>query len=200
MAYWGSRSLSVQVRQTSPGRVKHARLNETERYNLLQAYSEIDRLPLYIDDRSYTLSAIARGVRRMPSKPQVVIVDHLHLMRTQGRQENRNTELSTITRELKLLAGELNCTVLLLAQLNRSSEKENRPPEMRDLRESGSIEADADVIIFLHRKQQMTEGDRKTPVPVDMLLVKQRDGASHIRIPMLLIGHYYQFREAERKE
>lgn len=183
--------------QVDNAKVRHGRMNDVERYALVAALSAIRELPLYIDDKAHTFAAMAREVRKMRVKPKLMVVDHLHLMRSAGRHENRNNELAGITRDLKLFAGEMDMAILLLAQLSRASEKENRPPEMRDLRDCGSIESDADVILFLHRKEQMSSGDSKAPVSVDMLLAKQREGIAWIKIPMLLAGRFYQLIETE---
>jgi replicative DNA helicase len=186
--------------QVDNSSVRYGRMNEAERYAYARALKEIRELPIFIDDRAHTFAAMVQGIRRMKDKPRLVIVDHLHLMRSVGRHENRNNELATITRDMKLLAGEMDLTVLLLAQLNRESEKLGRRPEMRDLRECGSIEADADVITFLHRKEVMAAGGDKGPVPVEMFLAKQREGVSFVRMPMMLIGKYYKFVEMSDEE
>lgn len=181
--------------QVDNSNVRHGTMSEVERYDFMQALGRIKKLPLFIDDKAHTFADMASQVRKMKQKPHLMIVDHLHLMRSVGRHENRNNELAGITRGLKLFAGEMNVTVLLLAQLSRASEKENRPPEMRDLRDCGSIEADADVILLLHRKEAMTSADNKKPAAVTMLLAKQRDGVSMIKIHMLLMGKYFRLVE-----
>ena len=179
--------------------VRHGRMSEVERHDFMRALVEIKKLPLFVDDTAHTFAAMASEVRKMKRKPNLMIVDHLHLMRSVGRHENRNNELAGITRDLKLFAGEMDLAVQLLAHLSRASEKENRPPEMRDLRDSGSVEGDADVILLLHRKEAMTSKDNKGPVPVNMLLAKQRDGVSMIKLPMMLTGKYFRFSEVDEE-
>lgn len=181
--------------QVDNSNVRHGRMSEMERFEFVQALAGIRQLPMFIDDRAHTFAAMASEIRKMRVKPRLMVVDHLHLMRSVGRHENRNNELAGITRDLKLFAGEMELTVLLLAQLSRASERDNRPPEMRDLRDSGSIEADADIVTFLHRKEQMTNEEIKAPVPVDMLLAKNREGAAFMRLPMMLVGKHYRFTE-----
>lgn len=172
-------------------------LGQEGRRDFARALSEISALPLHIDDRSATFAAMAREVRRMQEKPRLVIVDHLHLMRGSSKAENRNNELAQITRELKLFAGEMGVSVVLLAQLNRQSDKDSRPPEMRDLRDCGAIEADADIVLFLHRKQEtVMEAEKGKPVPVDLRIAKQRDGQAFVKFPMLLYGPFYRFEES----
>lgn len=179
--------------------IRHGRMSGDERYKFLGALASIGGLPLYIDDKAQTFPAMAREIRRMPIKPRVVIIDHLHLMRSTGRAENRNNELAGITRDLKLMAGEIGCTVILLAQLNRMSPKEKRPPEMHDLRECGSIEADADIILLLHKLEEHEgEAAKGLPVPVEVRLAKQREGVAYLKIPMMLVGKHYRFYETER--
>lgn len=186
--------------QVDNASVRHGTMEPHERHEFVKALSRIKALPLFIDDRAHTFAEMSSQVRKMKQKPHLMIVDHLHLMRSVGRHENRNNELAGITRQLKLFAGEMEMTVLLLAHLSRSSDKENRPPEMRDLRDSGSIEGDADVILLLHRKEAMTSSDNKKPAPVNMLLAKQRDGVSMIKIPLLLVGKYFKFSEPSTDE
>lgn len=186
--------------QVDNSNLRHGRLRESERHALLVALNELREMPLYIDDSAQTFPAMAQAVRKMPVRPRLVVVDHLHLMRTVGRHENRNNELASVTRDLKLFAGEMGLSSLLLAQLNRSSEKENRPPSLHDLRECGAIEADADVVLFLHRKETVQTEDKKgSPVPVDLLLAKQREGAAYIQIPMMLHGKFYKFYECDQQ-
>lgn len=183
--------------QVNKTKLRHGHASEVERLAVLHALKAISELPLYIDDTCYTFSAMAKKVRHMPVLPKLIIIDHLNLMRTPERHENRNNELSRITRELKLFAKEMKVAVLLLSQLNRSSEKENRAPQMSDLRDTGSSEQDGDVVIFLHRKDKLD--DRRSlddPIPVDFILAKQRDGVAFRKHPMKLQGKYCQFVEA----
>lgn len=178
-------------------RLDYGELDSNERREFTRALNQISELPLHLDDRSHTFAAMAREVRRMPETPRLLVVDHLHLMRGSSKSENRNNELAQITRELKLFAGEMGISILLLAQLSRASEKDSRPPEMRDLRDCGAIEADADIVLFLHRKQEtLTEADKGKPVQVELRIAKQRDGRAFIKFPMLLYGPHYHFEES----
>jgi len=191
---------ACNIGKVDNARLRHGRLIDSERHDFIKAMSEISSLPWFVDDRANTFAEMARGVHRMPFKPRLVIVDHLHLMRSVGRHENRNNELAGITRDLKLFAGQMSTTIILLAQLSRASEKENRAPEMRDLRDCGSIEADADIIFFLHRRDATTtEAERPERVPVDLLLAKQREGVAYMKIPLHLVGKYYKFEEINER-
>lgn len=134
---------------------------------------------MYIDDRGLmTTSEIKRICRvRSKNKPlSLVVIDYLQLVTPTGKNGNREQEVSSISRELKLIAKEFEVPILLLSQLNRKSESENREPQMSDLRESGAIEQDADTIIFLHQDkitiQSLGSG---RPEPLKVIVRKGRN-------------------------
>jgi replicative DNA helicase len=183
--------------------IRRGRLKPLERESMARELRGLVKLPLWINTRARTVAAIHAATRKAISKQKLsfIVVDHLHLLGGNAkRQDNRNRELDQMTAELKLMAGELDIAVLLLSQLNRSHETEKRPPEMRDLRECGSIEANADVIVFLHRKDQVQDEASQLPfAPVDMILAKQREGVTYLKFPMLLFGKYSQFVEDEQR-
>ncbi|NNM87802.1 MAG: replicative DNA helicase, partial [Phycisphaerae bacterium] len=113
---------------------------------------------------------------------EMVVIDYLQLMEA-PREENRQQQISSINRGIKALARELNCPVICLSQLNRASESENRLPRTSDLRESGSIEQDADVVMLLHREAVMHRGDQDwieaNPDKLNeaqLIIAKQRNG------------------------
>jgi hypothetical protein len=126
-------------------------LNRKERGRFLEASAAIDELPLRIDDSSIvTVPAMHAAVRRYNAsnpKLRLVVVDYLQLMEATGRQENRVLELSQITRGLKRMAMELDVAILAACQLNRAAADDR--PQLHNLRESGSIEQDADTVMFL---------------------------------------------------
>jgi replicative DNA helicase len=104
----------------------------------------------------------------------LICIDYLQLMKPGVRAENRTQEIGLITRALKTLAKELNFPVLVAAQLNREVEKRaDKRPQLSDLRESGDIEADSDVVIFLHQPDPTAAGDT---LPVDLIVAKHRNG------------------------
>src|SRR5690606_34215675 len=133
-------------------------LNADERRRLQLAAMELTESPLYIDDTAGTnLMDVHAKLRRLKSEQGLglVVVDYLQLMSSRGRTENRTQEVSALSRGLKLLAKELRVPMLVLSQLSRATE--TRPgdhiPQLSDLRESGSIEQDADVVMFIYRPE-----------------------------------------------
>ena len=136
--------------------------------------------PLYVDDSAnITISEIRSKCRRLKQQENLglVVIDYLQLM-TSGRQvESRQQEVSAMSRNLKLLAKDLDIPVIAVAQLNRNSEgRTDRKPMMSDLRESGSLEQDADIIILLHRPDYYDKEDR--PGEADIIVAKHRAGAT----------------------
>lgn len=136
-------------------------LDDAERHHLLQVSSELSELPLYIDDapgRSMAqIAAICRRLKRSPkTNLGLVIIDYLQLIEPEDRRAPREQQVAQITRRLKFLSKELDVPVIALAQLNRAVESrsgKDRRPRLADLRESGSIEQDADVVMLLHRPE-----------------------------------------------
>lgn len=172
-------------------------LRPDQRMAFMRAMSEIDAMPLYFDDTtSCTVSAIHAAIRRLNAVRPVgfVVIDYLQLMEAPGRHENRNQSVSAVSRGLKLAAMDLGIPFLVLSQLNRP-EKEGgtvttRAPILQDLRESGSIEQDADIVLFLHRKKQ-DYGDIRA---VDLIVAKQRNGPLDT-IPMNFYSSYTRLEE-----
>src|SRR6266853_3202304 len=156
-------------------------------------------VPLWIDDSgSSTVAEMSAKARRMMrDKPlSMVIVDYLQLITTHGRFGNRNEEVASITRGLKALAKELKVPVLVLSQLTRAPEREDRQPMLSDLRESGAIEQDADVVMFIHRpnmfKPDQSPEDR---AKTELLIAKQRNGPTD-RIHLVFLSAFTRFEEA----
>ena len=139
---------------------------------------EIAEWNLSIHEREQSIqditSKIRSSVAKDPDHEHLVIIDYLQLMTVKGRYERRDLEVGAITRELKLLARELNIPIILLSQLSRSVEqRQDKRPMMSDLRESGNIEQDADVISFLYRDDYYTQEGSDV---VEVILRKQRNG------------------------
>ena len=162
-------------------KVRSGMLKDNELKSLLQEGERLKNLPLWIDDSSLLtpmeLRAKARRLARQEEDGlSLIVIDYLQLMQLPTSAENRVNQISEISRALKSLAKELNVPVVALSQLNRAVEQRpNRRPVMSDLRDSGAIEQDADVILFLYREKAY---DRETDVgdKAEVLIGKQRNG------------------------
>ena len=156
-------------------------LNEAEIMHLQSVCNELRDIPMYIDDTAgMTVLELRAKTRRLRQRHRIagVFVDYLQLMYTPGA-ESRQQEIATISRGLKALARELHIPVVALAQLNRSPEgREGHRPRMSDLRESGAIEQDADVVILLHREEYYKPKDENPDIKgvAEIIIAKQRNG------------------------
>lgn len=160
--------------------VRKGRLHHDDWKKLTNAVSVLHEAPIHIDETGAItpaeLSARARRLMREYGKLGLVVVDYLQLMGISGLGDTRAGEIGVATRGLKKLAKELNCPVLALSQVNRGVEsRPNKRPNMSDLRESGDIEQDADVIIFLYRDEVYDE-DSKHKGITEAIVAKQRNG------------------------
>ena len=158
-------------------------LNSEERQRLQVAASQLVRAPLFIDDTAgANLMDMHAKLRRLQAERKqplgLVVVDYLQLMSGRGRFENRNQEISAISRGFKLLAKELNVPMLVLSQLSRAPETRqgDHRPQLSDLRESGSIEQDADLVAFIFREEVYKPGDERLRGRAELLVQKQRNG------------------------
>jgi replicative DNA helicase len=156
-------------------------LSAEERKRLQAAASSLVEAPLFIDDTAGVhLMDIHAKLRRLKAEHGLglVVVDYLQLMSGRGRFENRNQEISTISRGMKLLAKDLNVPVLVLSQLNRAPETRqgDHRPQLSDLRESGSIEQDADLVAFIFREEVYRPNDDSLRGQAELILAKQRNG------------------------
>ncbi|RXK55452.1 replicative DNA helicase [Oleiharenicola lentus] len=140
---------------------------------------EFKRAPILIDDASnLTIMELRAKARRIHARKKLgmVIVDYLQLLSGTDPRAPREQQVAEVSRGLKALAKELDVPVLVLSQLNRSSEKENRTPRLSDLRESGSIEQDADVVLMLSRPKDADEKFQTAAGAADLIVAKQRNG------------------------
>jgi len=156
-------------------------LTQEERRKLNQALHELVESPLYIDDTpGLHLMDMHAKLRRLQSERKLglVIVDYLQLMSGQGRFENRNQEVSALSRGMKLLAKELNVPMMVLSQLSRAVETRqgDHRPQLSDLRESGSIEQDADVVGFIFREEVCHRDREDLRGLAELIVAKQRNG------------------------
>jgi replicative DNA helicase len=177
--------ISAGVARICSRKLRDAKLDSRGQVAIASAYKRVEAAPLYIDtDKRVTVHDIrARAVRRNNAlkrtgkKLGLVVVDYLQLMRGADSRMPREQQIAEMSRTLKILAGELCCPVLALSQLNRGNEKENREPRMSDMRESGTLEQDADVVILLHRPVPDAPYPDPEKEQVKLILAKVRDGA-----------------------
>ena len=144
-----------------------------------KAAEEFKKAPLLIDDSSnLTIMELRAKARRIHARKKLgmIIVDYLQLLSGSDPRAPREQQVAEVSRGLKALAKELDVPVLVLSQLNRSSEKENRTPRLSDLRESGSIEQDADVVLMLSRPKDADEKFQTAANAADLIVAKQRNG------------------------
>jgi len=178
-------------------RLKTGYLRDEDWGRLTDAYGSLYEAPIFIDDSpDISLIEIKAKARRLKieSNISLIIVDYLQLIRSKGRVENRVIEVSNITRGLKNLARELTIPVIVLSQLSRAVDKrDSSRPILSDLRESGSIEQDADVVMFLYRP----DAERKDEI--DLSVAKQRNGPTG-RVRLLFLSEYTRFVEVVGEE
>jgi replicative DNA helicase len=158
--------------------LRKGRLSSADMKKLIDASGPLRNAKLFIDDTpSQGMLRIAANARRLKVREKIslVIIDYLQLIEPDNRRDSRQEQVAHISRRLKFLARELHIPVIALAQVNRASEdRTDRKPRLADLRESGSIEQDADVVIILHRPELHTAGEK--PGVVEVNIAKQRNG------------------------
>lgn len=162
-------------------RMRSGYLDDGEWTRIGRASGDISDAPLYVDDTSELgLAAIRAKTRRIAQRGGLglVIVDYLQLMQTTSRrQDNREREVAELSRGLKVLSGELHAPIIGVAQLNRGPEqRHDKTPGLADLRESGALENDADVVILVHRDEYYTKAKSERPGEVDLIVAKNRHG------------------------
>jgi replicative DNA helicase len=153
--------------------------NGAEQKELLKAADEFSKAPIFIDDSSHlTIMELRAKARRLYARQPLglIVVDYLQLISPTDPKTPREQQVGEISRGLKGLAKELDVPVLVLSQLNRSAEKENRTPKLSDLRESGSIEQDADVVLMLARPRDADEKFQVAADSAELIVAKQRNG------------------------
>ena len=160
------------------------------------AVGRLSSAPLWIDDNpNTTVMEIRAKARRLKSRVGsigMIVVDYLQLMSGRDRAENRQVEVSEISRSLKILARELECPVVALSQLSRNLEqRQDKRPMLSDLRESGSIEQDADVVMFLYR-DEVYDVESPDQGMAEVLVAKHRSGPTG-RVKLAWLKHYTKF-------
>ena len=175
--------------------MRTGQMNDDDWARLARRMSEVADAPLFIDDSpNMNLMEIRAKCRRLKQRNDLkfVIIDYLQLMSSPKRVENRQQEVSDMSRSLKLLAKELDVPVVALSQLNRGPEQRtDKRPLLSDLRESGSIEQDSDVVILLHREDAY---ERESPRAgeADLIVAKHRNGPT-ATVTVAFQGHYSRF-------
>ncbi len=187
--------------QIDQSKLRNGYLNSDEKKKLIAAVTPINQAPLYVDDNAdlgiMELMSKARQLKRK-GKLDLLIIDYLQLMKT-GKEENRAVAIGAISRGLKILAKEMQIPVIALAQLSRKVEEKGRErPQLSDLRESGSIEQDADMVWFVERKFVQTHREEDKYL-AELIVAKHRNGSVK-DIPMTFIPEYTTFYDAAPEE
>jgi replicative DNA helicase len=196
-----SQRLLAAEAEIDSNRLRSGRLAQSDFEPLVRAMGNLANLPIYIDDTAnLTVTQMRSQLRRLqsqyPDKLGLVLLDYLQLM--EGSSDNRVQELSKITRSLKGLARELNVPIVALSQLSRSVEQRtNKRPMMSDLRESGSIEQDADLIIMLYRDSYYNP-DSPDRNAAEIIVTKHRNGPTGT-VKLLFEPEFTQFRNMQRR-
>lgn len=177
-------------------RVRTGKLNDDEWQRMTYALGKLHEAPIHIDEtpalNATELRARARRLYRQCGKLGLIVIDYLQLMSAVGQGENRATEISEISRSVKALAKELHVPVVALSQLSRNVEQRpNKRPVMSDLRESGAIEQDADVILFIYR-DEVYNPDSPDKGSAEVIIGKQRNGPIGT-VKMTFLGEYTRF-------
>jgi replicative DNA helicase len=175
--------------------LRNGRFGDDDWPRIHGAIQQMAEAPIYIDDTpSMTPTEVRARARRLHRERglDLIVIDYLQLMRVAGNAENRATEISEISRSLKGLARELRVPVIALSQLNRSVEsRTDKKPVMSDLRESGAIEQDADLILFIYRDEVYNHDSPRKGI-ADINVAKQRNGPTG-EFPLTFLGKFTKF-------
>ena len=188
---------SIRLNQIKNG---HIFKNDWVRFNT--SIEKLGKLNLYFDDSSdSTIASIRAKCRKLKANSRLdfVVIDYLQLIESEGKSQQE--KVTKITRSLKLMARELDCPVLALSQLSRDVEKRegDKKPIMADLRDSGSIEQDADIVMFLYREDYYNrQSERKGEA--DLIVAKNRSGATSEGLPFLFTPEFQRFKEKKEEE
>lgn len=195
-----SRLLSTEA-MVGGTKLRTGKLAEDEWIRIIEAGDILSKTQIYMDDNpSITVPEMKAKLRRLKDV-DLVIVDYLQLMSSSNRIDNRVQEISQITRNMKIMAKELNVPVLTLSQLARDSEKRtNHRPVLSDLRDSGSIEQDADIVMFLYREDYYqdseTPGENGDKNSGECIIAKNRHGETKT-VPLHWQGEFMRFTAQE---
>lgn len=178
------------------GKISRGNLEDDDWPKLQASMTRLKDKPLYIDDTPALtpneLRSRVKRIERKHGKIGIIMVDYIQLMQVSGRSEGRTAEISEISRSLKAIASEFSCPVVALSQLNRALEQRpNKRPIMSDLRESGAIEQDADIIMFLYRDEYYNEDSEDQGI-AEVIIGKHRAGET-CTIKLAFIGQQTRF-------
>jgi replicative DNA helicase len=190
-------------------KLRGGRLTPHDEEKFQEMAGQLYNAPIYIDDSGglspFDLRAKARRLKQKDPRLSLLVIDYLQLMHQKGKVESRQLEVSEISRSLKQLAKELEVPVIALSQLNRKvEERKGGKPMLSDLRESGSIEQDADVVMFIHKEDQdegAPDGEAaarsSTVIPVELIVAKQRNGPVG-SIDLVFLSEFTRFESRAR--
>ncbi len=175
--------------------LRNGPMTEEDWAKLVPKMGQVSGAPMFIDDSpNLTMMEIRSKARRLKQRHdlKLIVIDYLQLMSSGKRVESRQLEVSEFSRQIKLLAKELDVPIVALSQLNRGPEqRSDKRPMMSDLRESGSLEQDADIVMLLHR-EDVYEKESQRPGEADIIVAKHRNGPTR-DISVLFQGHYSRF-------
>lgn len=191
-------------------KLRGGRLTQNDEEKFQEMAGKLYNAPIYIDDSGglspFDLRAKARRLKQKDPRLSLIVIDYLQLMHQKGKVESRQLEVSEISRGLKQLAKELEVPIIALSQLNRKvEERKGGKPMLSDLRESGSIEQDADVVMFIHREDEGEGGDgeeaaqSRTVIPVELIVAKQRNGPVG-SVDLVFLSEFTRFESRARGE
>ena len=190
----GQRLLAMQAR-VEMQKLKQGDLDRKDWDRITMALDELNSTKIVIDDTpGISIMEMRNKCRRLKAEQglDLIVIDYLQLMSLQGKTDNRQQEISTISRNLKLLAREMDCACIVLSQLSRAPEqRQDHRPILSDLRESGSIEQDADIVIFLYRDDYYNENTDK-PGVCEVNIAKHRSGPTD-KIDLTWVSRYTKF-------
>ncbi len=191
------------------GKIRSGELDDVAMNKLRMIAGDMREWPLYLDDSSFlTINQLRGKARRMKDRHNIemLVIDYLQLLRSESAQakDNRQNEVAEISRGIKALAKELEIPIIILAQLNRRSEEAKSEPALHNLRESGAIEQDADVVLLLHRPDPDKDEDGNERqigliIPYNLIIAKQRNGPTD-KLDILFHAPYTRFDDPVRHE
>lgn len=191
----GQRLLSMESR-VEMQKLKTGDLNRKDWDDINIALDVLSEASIFIDDTpGISIMEIKNKCRRIKAEHglDLVVLDYLQLMSFEGRTESRQQEISALSRNLKLIAREMDCPVIVLSQLSRAPEqRQDHRPQLSDLRESGSIEQDADIVLFLYRDDYYEKENSEKPGVCEVIIAKQRSGPTGI-VELMWLEKYTRF-------